>query len=533
MMRALLQWLEERTGIPGAVRGFFSEEIPASAGWAQVFGSVVLFLFFTQVFTGVLLAFNYAPTPGEAYRSLSYIMREVTGGRMVRGLHHWGSSLMIGAVVFHMIQVFVYGAYRKPREATWMVGVTLLLITLGFGLTGYLLPWDNRAYWGTVVTTEIAGQAPLVGGYIRKLLGATDGVGAVTFARFYALHTALLPIFAFLLVALHLALVRRHGIAPAPFDDRPKRKFFPEQVFKDVCAIFAVFAVLFFLAAAARAPLERLADPTDTTYTPRPEWYFLFLFQTLKFFRGAAEPIGSVLLPTFAVALLFAVPFLDRSRLKRVTERTFAIGAVALAAAVGVSLTVAAVLSTPQSRGTGTAAGDWSQMTPAELAGYGDFREAGCSTCHNLVDGQPKPGPNLAELAALKPAGQIAAHFMHEPNTAAGATLSPDRIETLSAFLRRLTPNNAETFAATPPAILGGARIFAANACGSCHSVNGEGGTLAPPLNGISQRRSREWVAQHLRDPKSQTPETIMPPFHFSERDRDLLISYLFSLPGG
>jgi ubiquinol-cytochrome c reductase cytochrome b subunit len=531
MIEGLLRWIEERTGIPGAVRHFFSEEIPASAGWAQVFGSVVLFLFFTQVFTGVLLAFNYAPTPGEAYRSLNYIMREVTGGRMVRGLHHWGSSLMIGAVVLHMIQVFIYGAYRKPREATWIVGVTLLLITLGFGLTGYLLPWDNRAYWGTVVTTEIAGQAPLAGAYIRRLLGATDGVGAVTFAHFYALHTALLPIFAFLLVALHVALVRHHGIAPAPFDDRPKRKFFPEQVFKDVCAIFAVFAVLFFLAAAAGAPLERLADPTDTTYIPRPEWYFLFLFQTLKFFRGAAEPIGSVGLPTLAIALLFAVPFLDRSRLKRVTERTFAIGLVALSAVTGVSLTIAAVVTTPHSA-AGTTAGGWSQMAPAELAGYGYFREAGCSKCHNLIDGQPKAGPNLAELAAIKPVSQITAHFMDDPSMA-GAALSPDRIESISAFLRRLTPDNAETFSRTPGAVLGGARIFAANACGSCHSVNGVGGTLAPPLNGISQRRSREWVAQHLMDPKSQTPGSIMPPFHFTERDRDLLISYLFLLPGG
>jgi ubiquinol-cytochrome c reductase cytochrome b subunit len=443
MIPELLRWLEERTGIPGAVRAFFSEEIPASAGWAQAIGSVVLFLFFIQVFTGALLAFNYAPTPGEAYRSLNYILREVPGGRMVRGLHHWGSSLMIGAVVLHMIQVFLYGAYRKPREATWMVGVALLLITLGFGLTGYLLPWDNRAYWGTVVTTEIAGQAPLAGGYIRKLLGATGGVGAVTFAHFYALHTILLPIFAFLLVALHVYLVKRHGVSPAPFENRPKRKFFPEQVFRDTCAIFAVFAVLFFLAALAGAPLEGLADPTNTTYIPRPEWYFLFLFELLKFFRGTAERIGSVLLPTLAVALLFSIPFLDRSRLRPVTQSTFALAAVALSLIVGVSLTVAAVATTPHSTG----------------------------------------------------------------------------------------PDPAEAFSTAPSALVSGARIFAANGCAACHSINGVGGSLAPSLNGVSQRHSRAWIAQHLEDPKSQTPGTIMPQFDLSAQDRDLLLSYLLSLP--
>ena len=137
---------------------FLYEDIPGSSGWHQVFGSVAVFLFLVQAFTGILLAFNYAPTPGDAYNSLHYIITEVTGGRLIHGLHHWGASMMIVVVVLHMTQVFLFGAYKKPREATWMVGVVLLLLALGFGLTGYLLPWDNRAYWGTVVTTQIAGQ---------------------------------------------------------------------------------------------------------------------------------------------------------------------------------------------------------------------------------------------------------------------------------------------------------------------------------------------------------------------------------------
>src|SRR2546425_6492169 len=192
-MRQLAQsvtgWLEHRTGIEAAIRNFLYEEIPASSGWHQVFGSVAVFLFLTQAFTGILLAFNYAPTPGDAYNSLRYILTELTAGRLIRGLHHWGASMMIVVVVIHMVQVFLWGAYKKPREATWIAGVILLLLTLAYGLSGYLLPWDNRAYWGTVVTTQISALAPGAGPYLLRLLGS-DGqsIGVVTFARFYAAH---------------------------------------------------------------------------------------------------------------------------------------------------------------------------------------------------------------------------------------------------------------------------------------------------------------------------------------------------------
>ena len=178
----VIDWIEHRTGLESSIKNFLYEDIPASSGWHQVLGSVALFLFLLQGFTGVLLSFNYAPTPGEAYNSLKFIITELTGGRLIRGLHHWGASLMIVVVFLHMTQVFVYGAYKKPREATWLVGVVLLILTLGFGLTGYLLPWDNRAYWGTIVTTQIASKAPLVGPYVTRLLGGEGAIGVVTFA---------------------------------------------------------------------------------------------------------------------------------------------------------------------------------------------------------------------------------------------------------------------------------------------------------------------------------------------------------------
>jgi ubiquinol-cytochrome c reductase cytochrome b subunit len=172
-----------------------------------------------------------------------------------------------------------------------MMGVILLLVTLAFGLTGYLLPWDNRAYWGTVVTTQIAAGAPGAGPYLVRLLGG-EGVGVVTFARFFAAHVVLLPPLTLMLIAVHVYLVRKHGVAPAAVETAPPKKFYPQQVYKDTVGFFIAFIALFLMAVFVQVPLEKLADPTDTNYIPRPEWYFLFLFQLLKSFKGPLEIVG-------------------------------------------------------------------------------------------------------------------------------------------------------------------------------------------------------------------------------------------------
>jgi ubiquinol-cytochrome c reductase cytochrome b subunit len=345
--RRILAWFEHRTGLESAIRNFLYEDIPGSSGWHQVFGSVALFLFLVQAFTGILLAFNYAATPGDAYNSLKYIITEVTGGRLIHGLHHWGASMMIVVVVLHMTQVFLFGAYKKPREATWMVGVVLLLLTLAFGLTGYLLPWDNRAYWGTVVTTQIASHVPLLGSYLGRFLGTDGSVGVVTFSRFYGLHVLILPQLTTFLIIFHIYLVRKHGVAPTPGDTGPTKKFFPDQMLKDVLAMFAAFVILYLMALLVAVPLERLADPTDLSYVPRPDWYFLFLFQALKFFEGSLEPVGSIVLPSLGVLALFFTPFMDRRKVMRLTQRTTALGIVTLAAVGWAALTLAALKGTP------------------------------------------------------------------------------------------------------------------------------------------------------------------------------------------
>ena len=534
-------WLDQRTGIQTAVRNFLYEDIPASSGWRQVFGSVAIFLFLVQAFTGALLAFNYAPTPGDAYNSLRYILTELTGGRLIRGLHHWGASMMIVVVVLHMLQVFLYGAYKKPREATWMVGVVLLLVTLAYGLTGYLLPWDNRAYWGTVVATQIAAQAPLLGPYLARLLGGGGAVGVVTFARFYGLHVLLLPPATLLLMALHVYLVRKHGVAPVPGDEMlPAKKFYPQQVFKDTVAIGVVFAVLFLMAAAVRVPLEQLADPTDTSYTPRPEWYFLFLFQTLKLFSGPLEVVGSVVLPGMAVLALILVPFIDRAQMVKVTRR-FAASAFLLLAAIGWGgLTAAAVLSTPKEAQTEavdySAPTDWMQLSPEEMAGVAYFRKENCVACHVVGGHGTAVGPDLTKTAIHKNAAWMIQHFKRPSAMRPGSSMPPiqltdAQLNSLAAFLLKLNSNNATALDNAPEFASEGALVYHSNHCNGCHVVNGVGMKVGPPLNGLSKRQSRRWVEDHFADPQKLVPDSIMPAYKLSRKDLENLTSYLFALP--
>jgi len=537
----LKEWVDHRTGIQTAARNFLYEEIPASSGWHQVFGSVAVFLFLTQAFTGALLAFNYAPTPGDAYNSLRYILTELTGGRLIRGLHHWGASMMIATVVLHMVQVFLFGAYKKPREATWMVGVVLLLLTFAYGLTGYLLPWDNRAYWGTVVATQIAAQAPLAGPYLSRLLGGEGAVGVVTFARFYGLHVLLLPPATLLLIAVHVFLVRKHGVAPMPGDEvLPKKQFYPQQVFKDTVAIFVAFAILFTLAVIVRVPLEQLADPTDTTYIPRPEWYFLFLFQTLKLFSGPLEVVGSVVLPGLAVLALILVPFFDRAHMVKVTRRTLA-AAVVLFAAIGWGgLTLAAVKSTPKAAGTVeidySAPTDWLQLSPEEMAGISYFRRENCVSCHSLDGEGGKVGPDLTARTIHKDAAWMIQHFKRPSTMRPGTSMPPiqlsdSQLNALAAFLLKLNAQNAAALQNAPDFAVEGARIYQSNRCGLCHMVNGSGMKVGPALNGLSRRETRSWVLDHFADPQKLSPGSIMPPYKLPKSDLENLTSYLFALP--
>ena len=544
-MRKIIDWLEHRTGIETAIQSFLYEDIPASSGWHQIIGSAAVFFFIIQVFTGGLLAFNFAPQPGDSYNSVRYIMTELTGGRLIRGLHHWGASMMLIIVVLHMLQVFLYGAYKKPREATWMVGCVLLLITLVFGLTGYLLPWDNRAYWGTMVTTQITASAPVAGPYLTRLLGSEAGVSRVTFSRFYALHTILLPPLVIILIGIHIYLVRKHGVAPAVGDTAPRRKFFPEQVFKDTVGVAIAFIILFTLAVVAEAPLGRLADPTDTAFIPRPEWYFLFLFQTIKFFKGPLEVLGAVVLPGVAVLILFLVPFIDRGPMVRLGKRTFAFGIAILGILAWTSLTTAAVLTTPPSpeengliatAESETSVQAWQHLSPEELQGLALFRAQNCKACHP-GGGNKGIGPDLTKMPAEhRNAAWLVPHFQNPAKVVPGSSMPPVQLKdseltALSAFVLKLTPDNESSIMAAPDYVVQGALVYQSNHCNSCHQIAGVGQKLGPALDGVGERHDRAWLEQHFRDPQGTSKGTIMPPYKFSDADMDAICKYLLQLP--
>lgn len=535
MLKRAIAAIDDRTGIPSAIEHFLEEDIPASAGWHQVFGSVALFAFLIQAATGVLLALNYGPTPSEAHASVRYIMTQLTGGAMIRGLHHWGASAMIVVVVLHMIQVFLWGAYKKPREATWIVGVLLLLMTLAFGLTGYLLPWDNRAYWGTIVTTEIAGLMPGVGEYVKRLLGADGaGIGTITFARFYTAHVMLLPAVTGILAAVHLFLVRKHGVTPTPADaDKPKKKFYPQQVFKDTVAAFAYTIIVALFANFAAIGLGSMADPTDSQYIPRPEWYFLFLFQLLKLFEGPLEIVGAVILPNLAIGLLFVVPFLDRGKAMHVAKRTTAIAVVVLAAIGWAGLTQAAIATTPPSTEDLEAGLRppqlWLEMPPEQLAAIGYFEQDNCANCHEL--GRSALGPDLAREPSFQSQDWLLEHFTKPSEDSPESSLTRTQMQALVRLVTRRTEAGVATWANPPEEAIQGATVYNENFCSACHMINGSGEQRAPALNGLAARRTREWVEGHFAAPAEFSPGSTMPAYNFEEDELRLITDYLMSIP--
>jgi quinol-cytochrome oxidoreductase complex cytochrome b subunit len=208
-------WLDERLDWRKVWAAIFLRKIP-KVNWLYTLGSASLFVAVNQIFTGILLTIYYVPTPDHAYDSVQYITTQIPAGWLIRGLHHWGASAMVVLVVLHMLRVIFYGSYKFPREVTWLTGVFLLIVVIGFGFTGYLLPWDQKAYWATTVGTEIAGTPPLIGGLILRIVRGGEELSAVTLARFFGVHVWVLPATLLLLISTHLYLVIRNGITAVP-----------------------------------------------------------------------------------------------------------------------------------------------------------------------------------------------------------------------------------------------------------------------------------------------------------------------------
>ena len=317
-MKSLLDWLDHRTGIRRLTREALFENIPGGSRWRYVWGSPLTFTIFVQFITGIFLWMGYSASSGDAWESVNYIQNEMTGGWLLRGIHHWTAQIMPVLLLLHLMQVVIDGAYKAPREVNYWFGVLLLLLVLALSLTGDLLPWDQKGFWATKVATNLINLVPFIGPEMQKLVIGGTEYGHHTLTRFFALHAGVLPGLLVLLIVGHIYLFRRHGITPA----EPKRKraayFWPDQVFKDVVACLAVMMVVMVVVFSAHgAHLGSPADPSEPFSAARPDWYFLFLFQFLKlpFFAGENEVWGAIYIPGIAVGLICLMPFIGRWKL--------------------------------------------------------------------------------------------------------------------------------------------------------------------------------------------------------------------------
>jgi len=345
---SLKDWLELRTGWWGFVRKNLDEPMPPGVGWWQTLGNLILTFLVFQFVTGLALAMYYTPTPDHAYQSVKYISDTVTLGSVIRGIHHWGATLIIIAVVLHILRVFFWGAYKKPREVTWVIGVLIFQVMLGFSFTGYLLPWDQKAYWATVVGTRIINTIPFVGDSTMTLVRGGHEVGALTLTRFYAVHIMALPAALMALTMMHLYLVRRlHISGPVVAQKGKPVPFYPTQLFRDAVVVLVGIGILFGLAIFMKPELMAVADPARADFTPRPEWYFLGLYELLKLMPPSLEVVGTLVIPGLVTTGMLLLPWLDRSDSRHPARRRWIIDlGIALILIIGV-LTLKGILSEP------------------------------------------------------------------------------------------------------------------------------------------------------------------------------------------
>ncbi|MBV8369585.1 MAG: cytochrome b N-terminal domain-containing protein, partial [Candidatus Eremiobacteraeota bacterium] len=317
----MLTWLDQRTGLVTMTKDFLTEDVPGGASYWYAFGSATLFALILQIATGIFLCFFYAPSTATAWESTDYLIKHVPAGGFVLSLHYWGASAMIAFMTMHLLQGLLWGAYKKPRELQWIVGVILFIFTLVLGLTGYLLPWDLNALLASKVAIQIAGSAPLLGPAILSFLQDGSGIGTLTINRFFGIHVWLVPALLVGLVGMHLVIFRWNGPAGPPIDEAPKLKpgrFWPEQMFMDTVLSFAMFVIIVALSFVAPAPFDAKADPNNTQFVPYPAWYFLALYALLDVVGKLPAQIvqiatlfATIIMPGVLVLLLILLPFID------------------------------------------------------------------------------------------------------------------------------------------------------------------------------------------------------------------------------
>ncbi len=467
-------WLNRRTGLDDLLRSALDEPIPGGARFAYIFGSGLLFIFLSQVITGIFLALYYVPSADHAHTTVAYITKTVTAGSFLRSLHAYGASAMVVVLFLHLSQTYIYGSYKGRREILWLSGCVLLSLVLAMAFTGYLLPWDQRAYFATAVGTNAVSEVPVIGEYIKRLMRGGTEMGTLTISRFFVAHVFFIPACIFALVASHIFLFRKAGAA-GPVDEdpyHPKEKselFYPRQVLMDLSLTALLIAGLGLLSFFVPMQLGPPANPADTQYVPRPEWYYLPIFQWLKYWHGSIAIVGVLVIPTLLVLAILALPFLDRSVERRPWKRPIAMAAYSIVM----------------------------------------FSLVGLGLRSQYLD-QHDPGVTQ-QLA--KQRGEEDAYMR-----------KPFEPELSSASLA------AANVILTDPLAAKGKTIFEGHSCNACHGDGGMGTAAAPALVGINGKFSPDQLAELFKHFTAKMKAGGMPPIDLPPDDLKALIAYLESL---
>jgi ubiquinol-cytochrome c reductase cytochrome b subunit len=473
-LKDLAVWLDDRLHITALWASSAGHEVPASSGsWWYVFGSATLLCFVIQVITGTCLAFVYIPSTNEAYTSLQYLNHAQFWGWYLRAVHYWGSNMMVAFMSCHMIQVFLFGAYKYPRELTWVSGIFLLLSTLGESFTGQVMRWDQDAYWGLSIGASIMGRIPLIGGQLVHLVLAGPIIAGETLSRFFTLHVFIIPGVIIAIVGLHLRLVLAKGINEYP---RPGYKvhratydadyanlirkegvpFVPDAIGKDlIFSAFTIVLILFLAYVVGPKGPSGVPDPTLVDASPRPDFYFLSIFAALALLPDWMETFVMFIAPAVGVIILLLLPFFANTGEKSARRRPLAVMWVILIVLVIITLAWFGETS-PWSPHMNAWSGDPIQAeflrgrTPLEMHGAIVFQNKQCRNCHALGGHGGQRGPALDAVATrLTPDLMVRQVIQGGGNMPAyGKKLSPAEVEALVAFMRTLRPRS------TPPSLL-------------------------------------------------------------------------------
>jgi ubiquinol-cytochrome c reductase cytochrome b subunit len=459
-------WLEQRAGLGTPIREAATHPVPStSASWWYVFGSATLVAFMLQVVTGICLATVYAPSANDAWTSLERLNHEIPLGWFLRALHGWGSNFMVALVVVHMVQVFLFGAHKYPRELTWMVGVVLLLMTLGMAFTGQIMRFDQDAYWGLGIGASIAGRTPLVGRPLVHLLLGGPIIAGATLSRFFTLHVFVIPAVLMALVGLHLLLVLKLGINEWPMPGRVVSRetyrldytalvhahgvpFFPDAAKKDI--VFAGLVILALVACAAIfGPIGPggQPDPTIIETVPSPDFFFLWIYAALALLPAYLETILLLTAPVVAILLLLALPLIAGTGEKSWRRRPVAVLAVVMIFLTIGSLTYLGTFA-PWSpvmdawSALPTPAAYLKDRSPLELQGALLVQAKQCRNCHALGGKGGRRGPALDDVATRLTHDQLIRQVLQGGGEmpAYGKNLSPAEVTAVVAFLDTLHP---------------------------------------------------------------------------------------------